>query len=310
MRFKETVDDLLLRSNQHDHSVYENGNDISYCLNSKGQCKRRFPRETFEQTTVDPKTGALNMKKGEAWMNNVTPELTYLLRSNSDVTSLLSGTAVKAVVAYVTDYITKQALKTYSVFDVIRSIIDKNSEILGGDLKRKEKVRKIFTQIVNSLAAKSEIGAPMASLYLLGNPDHYTGHKFIPFYWRSYVKEVLRVWEEEGNLDAVSDLDGVQDNVVINKSQDGKFVGISKINDYIYRPSIYEEYSLYDWIRFYEKGTKRKTIKKLVGDTADDPEFVESDDELNIGPSDKAHVTGETDEGQAESRDQPLSDLG
>ena len=105
---------------------------------------------------VDPKTGALNMKKGEAWMNTVTPELTYLLRSNSDVTSLLSGTAIKAVVAYVTDYITKQSLKTYSVFDVVRSVIDKNSEMIGGDLKRREKVRKLFTQIVNSLTAKTE----------------------------------------------------------------------------------------------------------------------------------------------------------
>ena len=77
-------------------------------------------------------------------MNTVTPELSYLLRSNSDVTSLLSGTSVKAVVAYVTDYITKQSLKTYSIFDVIRSTFDKNTELIGGDIKRKEKEGKIF----------------------------------------------------------------------------------------------------------------------------------------------------------------------
>ena len=100
-------------------------------------------------------------------MNTITPVLTYLLRSNSDVTSLLSGTAIKAVVAYVTDYITKQSLKTYTIFDVIKSIFDKNSEMLGGNLKRKEKVRKLFTQIVNSLTAKLEIGGPMASLMFL-----------------------------------------------------------------------------------------------------------------------------------------------
>jgi len=63
-------------------------------------------------------------------MNSVTPTLTYLIRCNSDVTSLLSGTAIKAVVAYVSDYITKPGLKTYSVFDVIKSIFDKNSEMI------------------------------------------------------------------------------------------------------------------------------------------------------------------------------------
>jgi hypothetical protein len=79
IQFEKTVDDLLLRSNQHTHAVDKHGNNISYCTNAKGQCKCRFPRDTFEQTMVDPKTGALNLKKGEAWMNTITAELTYLL---------------------------------------------------------------------------------------------------------------------------------------------------------------------------------------------------------------------------------------
>jgi len=143
---------------------------------------------------VDPKTGALNLKKGKAWMNTVTPLLTYLLQCNTDVTSLLSGTAIKAIIAYVSDYITKPGLKTYSIFDVIKSVFDKNLKMIGGDLKCREKVRKIFTQIVNSLTAKLEIGGPMASLYILGHPDHYTDHKFILFYWKVYIKEVLNAW--------------------------------------------------------------------------------------------------------------------
>ena len=138
--FQDVVDDLLLRSNQHSHKVDKDGNNKSYCATARGECKRRFPRDTFEQTLVDPKTGALNLKKGEAWMNTITPVLTYLLRCNSDVTSLLSGTAIKAIVAYISDYITKPGLKTYSIFDVIKSIFDKNSTMIGGDLKRREKV--------------------------------------------------------------------------------------------------------------------------------------------------------------------------
>ena len=68
-----------MRSNQHVHKFDSNGNNISYCTNAKGECKRRFPRDTFEQTMVEPKTGALNLKKGEAWMNTVTPLFTYIL---------------------------------------------------------------------------------------------------------------------------------------------------------------------------------------------------------------------------------------
>src|SRR5882762_6611769 len=283
IRFENTVDDLLLRSNQHTHTVDKHGNNTSYCTNAKGQCKRQFPRDIFKQTMVDPKTGALNLKKGEAWMNTITAELTYLLRSNSDVTSLLSGTAIKAIVAYLSDYITKPGLKTYSIFHIIKSVFDKNSKMMGGDIKRKEKVRKVFTQILNSLTAKMEIGSPMASLYILGNPDHYTKHRFIPFYWKGYVKEVLNIWEGNDS-DEIPDLEHVSDKVVINKSRGG-FIGISKVSDYVYRPVMYEDISLYDWIQFYKKTRKNRMPKKKIGDAADDPEFTDSDDdELNIQP--------------------------
>lgn len=124
-----TTDELLLKSNMH--------NCGPRCFPAgRKSCKSRFPRETFEHTMVDPESGALNMKKGEAHMNTFAPTLTYLLRSNTDVTSLLSGTAIKAVVAYVTEYVTKPGLKTYTVFDTVKSVFDKNSELIGGTKDR------------------------------------------------------------------------------------------------------------------------------------------------------------------------------
>jgi len=101
----------------------------------------------------------------------------------------LLGTAIKAVVAYILDYISKTPLKTYVVFDTIQCIFEKNSELISGSVDRQEKARRIMTQIINSLTSKLEIGAPLASLYLLQQPDHYTDHRFIPFYWTSYVCE-------------------------------------------------------------------------------------------------------------------------
>ena len=179
-KFRATVDDLVLRSNVHNCGKNQSTNekapkkDRPTCINKQGKCKARYPRELFEQTQVDPQTGALNMKKGEAWINTFTPLVTYLLRCNTDVTSLLSGTAIKAIVAYISDYVTKPSLKTYTVFDTIRGIFDRNSEMLSSSLDRKEKARRLMCQIVNSLTAKMEIGGPLASMYLLGNPDHYT----------------------------------------------------------------------------------------------------------------------------------------
>ena len=52
----------------------------------------------------------------------------------------------------------------------------------------------------------------MASLYVLGNPDHYTCHRFVPFYWRPFVKEVLSFWVDKLRPEEASDNESVQKN--------------------------------------------------------------------------------------------------
>jgi hypothetical protein len=224
------------------------------CINKHGNCKERFPRQLFDETQVDPKTGALNVKKGEKWINTLTPLVTFLLRCNTDITSLLSGTAIKAIVAYISDYVTKPGLKTYTIFDTIRSVFDRNSEMLGGTQARKDKARTLLTQIVNSLTAKLEIGGPMASLYLLGNPDHYTNQNFIVCYWKSYVTEVLRAWRQDDDIQ--------KDKVCLQKNEDGEYIGLSTVDDYKYRPSELNDKSLYEWIQISKRVKHTKAEQK------------------------------------------------
>ncbi|KAJ7305398.1 hypothetical protein DFH08DRAFT_646198, partial [Mycena albidolilacea] len=107
----EITDNLILRSNVHS------------CRRPDGTCSARFPRDIFTKTEVDPEDGSINIKKLEPMLNCVTPDLTYCLRCNTDVTSLLSGTSVKAVVAYISDYITKSSLKMYHMFDSVRAVL-------------------------------------------------------------------------------------------------------------------------------------------------------------------------------------------
>ncbi|KIL56680.1 hypothetical protein M378DRAFT_88975 [Amanita muscaria Koide BX008] len=47
--------------------------------------------------------------------------------------------------------------------------------------------------MINALTAK--MGSPMASSYLLGNPDHYTGHQCVNVFWKNYVRVARSAWE-------------------------------------------------------------------------------------------------------------------
>lgn len=246
-KFPALVDDIVLRSNVHKCN--------SKCLSNKfNTCKARFPREIVKETKVNQADGSITMKKLEEWINFITPVLTYLLRSNSDVTSLLSGTAIKAIVAYVTDYITKVPLKTHAMFDTIRTVFDKKSSILHGDLDQEHKARKLITSIVNSLTANMEIGGPMASLYLLGHPDHYTNYKFRAFYWRPYVNHIWHQHKRrsEANNGSHDEDDKEEDKIILLKLH-SEYVGYSPTLDYIHRPNEYNAVCLYDYIRLFNK---------------------------------------------------------
>ena len=220
-----------------------------------GKCKARFPRTTAPITSIDD-TGAITLKKIEAWINTFTHMVTYLLRCNTDITSLASGTAIKGVIMYVSDYITKTAFKTHVIFDSIRTVFQKNGEMIGGTLPQKEKARWFMTKIANLLSAKAEMGAPMISMYLLGNPDHYTDHKFVTFYWQPFVHEARRDFTDSDNSESVAP----QRVTVIKKR--GRIIGLSPVYDYIYRPRELAEVNLYDWIRCYKREKARKSTGK------------------------------------------------
>ena len=245
--FDNTVDDLLSKSNIHncERGINKDGSVskryVSCKDNKEGKCKARFPRSTFESTQVDPETGALSIKKHEAWMNFITPVLTYITRCNTDVTCMWSGTALKAVIMYVSDYITKTGLKTHIIFESIRSVFDKHNEILSSSLSEREKARKLMNKIVNALSTKNEMGAPMVCMYLLDNPDHYTNHKFVPFYWYAFVAEAQKAWEQPKSIES-------PDKVTLIRTKK-RVVGLSPSHDYIYRPSELEFMTLYEWAR-------------------------------------------------------------
>ncbi|KAJ7083512.1 hypothetical protein C8R43DRAFT_1092757 [Mycena crocata] len=126
--YEETVDDLILRSNVH--TCRRPVAEVRGCIRKDGTCASRFPRDIFPKTEVDREDGYINMKKLEPMINCVTPDVTYCLRCNTDVTSLLSGTSIKAVVAYISDYVTKATLKLYHIFDTVAAVLNRDTEVL------------------------------------------------------------------------------------------------------------------------------------------------------------------------------------
>ncbi|RXW18749.1 hypothetical protein EST38_g7115 [Candolleomyces aberdarensis] len=287
-RFKGTFDDIVFRSNVHkcfgrkdnaDSAIANKSTPRQHltgkgCINKHGVCTARFPRTLFDATEVDRKTGHISLKKHEPMINNVTPTVSYAFRCNTDTTCLGSGTAVNSTAGYVTDYITKGTLKTHQIFSAMYNVFSNNSDVLSDDSQQLNGARKMILKVVNSLSAKMEIGAPMAALYLLQNPDYYTSHEFQPFYWKNFVNYVNNQWENLRDNAQPQDVDnntrspvgidivppdapegtaadryGAGDETVRMGRSGNNFISKASTDDYRYRPIEHEKINLYEWIQ-------------------------------------------------------------
>jgi hypothetical protein len=136
-----------------------------------------------------------------------------------------------------------------------------------------------------------EIGAPMAAMYLLGNPDCYTSHEFRSFYWKGYVNFVVDEWnsymltfdpEEQIGLSdemeqtettdvgvARTDKENKEVKAIVKQDTDdtvhvkrskNSIVGKTGTDDYRWRSVEHEQLCLYEWIqcsiKHYEKGSR------------------------------------------------------
>ena len=190
--------------------------------------------------------------------------------------------------SYISDYVTKPTLKTHQIFASMYDVFEKHTtSSIPKD--KEDSARQLILKIVNSLSSKLEIGSPMAAMYLLGNPDHYTGYDFVSFWWKTYVNDVKRFWaardgpptaQSEERNDAPSDnsdcintqpTEGIEaprlhSDQVLLRREDDTFVATSKSDDYKYRPAMYETMSLYEWIQTSDWRSATKKEKESIQD--------------------------------------------
>ena len=270
----KTVNKLILQNH-----IHRCGN---HCQRD-GYCKGRFPREKILKSFFD-ENGALHLRHNEEWINVLTDLIAFLERCNSDTTCLLSGTQVRAVVAYITDYITKQQLRTYTIFEVIRAVYDKNSVTLSAMEDRSAATRLLITKVGNALSAKMETGGPMLCAELLGLPDHYASHQFKPFYWSPYLRHVASHWHVD--LSNSKDGKGARQMVMLSVDRDNNLIPLSKVNDYMMRPTELEGMSLFEFIRrtsvtYYKWPVSAANVINDADDDCDyeptDPECLDTD---------------------------------
>lgn len=167
----------------------------------------------------------------------------------------MSGTMVQAIIAYITDYITKSTLKTYAVFEAVLAVLDGCSSVMAESLSREIAVRCLLTKIVNALTSRKQVGGPMVCHKLAGYPDHYSSIFPRTVFWYSYIRQVA----EDTGYSLESSVDTDNRNTVMLAKAEGKVVGSRKVDDYRYQHQSLRAVSLYEFLT--KTWVKKKEIK-------------------------------------------------
>ena len=282
--FKEDVVQLVTSSNIHKHSAtcYKYSK-----IRDNPTCRMRMPRQIVEQSSINVDSGEIKLKRLHATINNFNEYIISACRSNMDIKFIYSGSDAKALVYYITDYVTKTNLSFHDTFSlVLKAVKSMEKSPLGSvdSMSAEEKSRRLVLRCYNTLASQQELSGMQVASYLMGWPDHYTTHEFANIHLISvehYLQATLLTERSKGQQQptgntihsfyyaeikrhflessaASDDEDGIridtEEQFLVQPSESAtKYVLVNSRIDYQYRSSALESMSLYDYARYYRK---------------------------------------------------------
>lgn len=223
--FRKDIVHLVENCNIHKHSAtcykYSNGkNDTSK------SCRMRMPRALVKASNIDLTTGQIGMRRSHAWINNYNEWLLSACRSNMDIKFIWSGNDAKALVYYITDYVTKSTLAFYDMFALaqqgVKSI--ENEQISNSTDNSVDRSRKLVLRCFNMIASQQEVSGVQVASYLMNYGDHYSSHTF---------KNLFLILIEN-YLQAELNKARINDKGIVEERMDGKLSEIILWNFNIY----------------------------------------------------------------------------
>ena len=194
-RFASSVNDVVTRCNWHEHT------ETCWKYLRRGEkrtdenCRMRIDGHTREVTAIDPESGSILLRRLHPRIASYNDLIIFLLRANMDIKHIGSGEAAKALIYYVTDYITKTSLPAHVGLSALLYAIHRTND----KYKHVPDVESVvpsgaLTILVNGMMARQEVSHQQVMSYLVGGGDNYSSHKYRILHYGTFERFVLRFW--------------------------------------------------------------------------------------------------------------------
>ena len=155
------------------------------------RCRFDHDADNFrEKTEFDPETAEICFRCLEGMVNNFNATMLEAIRCNMDIKFIGSGESAKAILYYVTDYITKTDLKTHVAFSALQLAVKKLGEYDPTADEMTIRAKRMLQKCAYTMLSHQELSGQQVASWLIGNGDHYSSHKFRNLYWTAFEASV------------------------------------------------------------------------------------------------------------------------
>ena len=317
---------VVLQSQCHSHTgtCYKN-----HRSGDKKQCRFNLDENnTQPKTFFNEELGSFVMCHLNGMVNNYCPTISEPTRCNTDLKFMTSGDAVKSVLHYITDYITKTGNKSHVSFGALEVALKKLGDYDPTDTDTELRAKRMLQKCVYAILSHQELSSQQVAAYLKGYGDHYSSHRYRNLYWTAFERSVNaddpspECYDQQGSSAA-------EDNEVASTSEDtdddnesdvlsgdaviseqmGPILGnedededitiaannngtvvqcSSQVHDYQFRAPALAHLSVWNFISCVDKVANRVSQQYIYNYITGD----EEDDELNDGDEDMDNVGG------------------
>ncbi|KAF8067830.1 hypothetical protein FPV67DRAFT_1360480, partial [Lyophyllum atratum] len=177
---------LATRCQTHRHTA----TCFKYCKDEKPEDREcRFdldPSNTVAQSSFDIETGDINLRKTDGMINNFNHTILDSIACNMDIKFIGSGASAKAIIHYITDYISKPQMQSHASYVVLERASAMLNKFKASDDVSVICAKKLLQRCAYEMIACQELSGQQVASHLMDYEDHFTSHDYNQLYWPTF----------------------------------------------------------------------------------------------------------------------------
>ena len=123
-------------------------------------------------------------------VNHFNATILSAIRCNIDIRFVGSGESAKAILYYITDYISKAQLKVHVAYAALELAIRKLGEYNPMENELTTQAKRMLQKCAHAMISHQELSSQQVMSYLLDLEDHFTSHQFNNLFWTTFEASI------------------------------------------------------------------------------------------------------------------------